>query len=229
MTTDQGARWVNITGDLPFPPPPSESIPFFQPRIGSLEIAGDALFASIELNFFLRPKSAAAESRPESGLSAEQAEELASEPPRFGVFRTTNNGMNWVAVNNGLQPVYIQQPIINVRRVVASVTGLYALADFQLYFSNDLGAKWELISNNLPGAFSGLIFGGGDIRSFVIARDNIYLALPIFGLYLSRNNGADWLPINIGLLETSLLGLEISGSKLFAATATGKLYVRSAM
>ena len=70
---------------------------------------------------------------------------------------------------------------------------------------------------------------GGEIRSFVIIRDNIYLALPFDGLYLSRNNGIDWLPINIGLLESSLRGFEISGSKLFAATTSGKLYVRSAM
>src|SRR5262249_52009585 len=139
-------------------------------------------------------------------------------------------GMNWVAVNNGLQPVFVLQPIVNVRRVVASGTGLYALSDFQLYFSNDLGAKWAPISDNLPGGFSGqIIAAGGDIRSFVIVRDNIFLAHPFFGLYLSRNNGADWLPINIGLLDSSLLGLEISGSKLFAATATGKLYVRSTM
>jgi hypothetical protein len=120
-------------------------------------------------------------------------------------------------------------------QVVASGTRLYALADFQLFFSNDQGAKWTPISNNLPGIFSGGIFAGGifgapSIRSFVIARDNnLYLALPLFGLYLSRNNGGDWLPINIGLPEPYLLGLEISGSKLFAATATGKLYVRSAM
>jgi len=46
--------------------------------------------------------------------------------------------------------------------------------------------------------------------SFLIVRDdNLYLSLPILGLYLSRNNGVDWLPINIGLLETSLRGLEI--------------------
>jgi hypothetical protein len=65
--------------------------------------------------------------------------------------------------------------------------------------------------------------------SFVIVRNNIYLAFPFSGLYLSRNNGVDWLPINIGLLESSLGGLEISGLKLFAATATGKLFVRSAI
>jgi len=117
-----------------------------------------------------------------------------------------------------------------VRRVVASGTGLYALSDFQLYFSNDLGANWTPISNDLPGAIFGQIIAvGGDIRPFVIVRENIYLAHPFLGLYLSRNNGLEWLPINIGLLESSLRGFEISGSKLFAATATGKLYVRSAM
>src|SRR5262249_39159581 len=131
MTADQGAHWVNMTGDLPFPPAPIESIPFFQPRVGSLEIAGDALFASIGLNLFFGLGAAAAASQPQTTLTAEQAGELASEPPRFGVFRTTNNGMNWVAVNNGLQPVFVLQPIVNVRRVVASGTGLYALSDFQ--------------------------------------------------------------------------------------------------
>ncbi len=228
VTTDQGARWVNITGDLPFIPAPSLPFPF-SPKIGSLEIAGDALFATIDINLFLRSGPDSAESQPQTKLSAEQAEELASEPPRFGVFRTTNNGMNWVAVNNGLQPVFGLLPLLGVRRVIARGTSLYALSGFQLFFSNDLGAKWTPINNDLPGAISGLIFGGGDLRSFVIVRDNIYLALPFSGLYLSRNNGIDWLPINIGLLDSSLLGLEISGSKLFAVTTTGKLYVRSAM
>ncbi|HKQ74399.1 MAG TPA: Ig-like domain-containing protein [Blastocatellia bacterium] len=233
VTTDQGARWVNITGDLPFlPPPPNSGIVIFPPRIGSLEIVGDALFASIETDIFIRPVIGASESQPQTGLSAEQAEELASEPPRFGVFRTTNNGMNWVAVNNGLQPVLGLGPILNVRRVIASGTRLYALSEFQLFVSSDMGAKWTPISNNLPGVFSGQVIITGEIpafRSFVIVRDQIYLAIPISGLFLSRTNGADWLPINIGLFETSLRGLEISGSKLFAATAGGKLYVRSAM
>jgi photosystem II stability/assembly factor-like uncharacterized protein len=239
VTTDQGARWVNITGDLPLLPAPLDSPIFiFQPRIGSLEIVGDALFASIEASLFLRSGTGDSESQSQTGLSAEQAEELASEPPRFGVFRTTNNGMNWVAVNNGLQPAPGLGPILNVRRVVASGMRLYALSEFQLFVSSDMGAKWTPISNNLPGVFFGNnlpgVFAGGilitgEIRSFVIVRDQIYLALPLSGLYLSRNNGADWLPINIGLPDPALRGLEISGLKLFAATATGKLYIRSTM
>src|SRR5262249_3665719 len=94
MTADQGAHWVKMTENLPFPPAPIESIPFFQPRVGSLEIAGDALFASIGLNLFFGLGAGAAASQPQTTLTAEQAGELASEPPRFGVFRTTNNGMN---------------------------------------------------------------------------------------------------------------------------------------
>jgi hypothetical protein len=64
----------------------------------------------------------------------------------------------------------------------------------------------------------------------LIARDpNLYLSIPCLSLYVSRNNGADWSPINIGLSEDTLRGFAISGSKPFAATESGKLYVRTAM
>src|SRR5262249_48064334 len=68
-TTDQGARWVNITGDLPFQPAPSEPIPFLQPRIVSLETAGNALFASIGLNLFFGLGPGAVESQSQSWMS----------------------------------------------------------------------------------------------------------------------------------------------------------------
>lgn len=54
ITTDQGAHWTNITGDLPYTPAAGGPTPFNQPRISSLAVAGDALFASIPYNrFFL--------------------------------------------------------------------------------------------------------------------------------------------------------------------------------
>jgi hypothetical protein len=62
-----------------------------------------------------------------------------------------------------------------------------------------------------------------------ISPDNLYLSLPLLGLYLSRNNGADWLPINIGLPEGFLTSAAINNSKIFAVTLSGKLYVRTAM
>ena len=227
-TTDQGAHWTNITGDLPFPPP-NDAVFIYPPRISSIEIAGNALFVAIRLELFFRLGPFGVwESQPPSEALAELAAGMAAEPPRYGVFRTTNNGANWVPVNNGLRnpinPIYA----ISVERVVANGSRLYALTSAGLFFSNNQGASWTSISSDLTNSlFDSPPFFRKEI--FTLSGDNLYLSLPLFGLYLSRNNGADWLPINIGLPEGYLIGATISNSKIFAVTLSGKLYVRTAM
>lgn len=226
-TTDQGAHWTNITGDLPFPPP-DDAVFIYPPRISSIEIAGEALFVAIGLELFLRSGQFAEELQPPSEAMAELAAGMAAEPPRFGAFRTTNNGANWVAVNNGLRDPVNPQFAINVQHVVANGSRLYALTSAGLFFSNNQGASWSLISLDLINSlFDSPPFLRTEI--FTLNGDNLYLSLPTFGLYLSRNNGADWLPINIGLPEAFLTGAAISDSKIFAITASGKLFVRTAM
>lgn len=228
-STDQGAHWTNSTGDLPFPQP--EDVPFiYLPRISSIEVAGDALFVAVGLDLFLRSGQFGVETQPPPEALAELAEGMAAEPPRFGVFRTTNNGANWVAVNNGLRnpvnPIYA----ISVERVVASGSRLYALTSAGLFFSNNQGASWTSISQNLiDSLFDSAPFLRMRTEIFTLNGDNLYLSLPLFGLYLSRNNGADWLPINTGLPEGFLTSGAISNSKIFAATLSGKLYARTAI
>ena len=224
VTTDQGAHWTNITGDLPYSPAAGGPPPFNHPRISSLAVAGDALFASIPYNRFFFAATPGAEATALTELTAE----MALEQPRYGVFRTTNNGMNWVAVNNGLRDSRNPQFGVIVWRVVESGTRLYAQTSAGLYFSNNQGANWTPISDSLRDSLTDIVLSGF-ANLFAIDRDNLYLAAPNYGLFLSRNNGAEWLPISIGLTEGRLNSVAISNSKLFASAGNGKLFVRPAM
>ncbi|MGH9833143.1 MAG: Ig-like domain-containing protein, partial [Blastocatellia bacterium] len=219
-STNQGAQWTNITGDLPYTPP-SGPIHFSQARISSLAVAGDALFASVQY----LPRFFSAAPVAELQSPGEPAAELALEPPRFGVFRTTNNGMNWVAVNNGLRDPLSRQTVVIVHQVKASGARLYAMTSAGLFFSNNQGASWTSINSNLTETIGSFIGFSG---LFAVDRDNLYLSLSSYGLYLSRNNGAEWLPINLGLTEGYLGSFAVSGSKLFASAGAGKLFVRPA-
>jgi len=169
-----------------------------------------------------------------------------------GVYRSSNGGTNWIAVNNGL-------PAIRVYAVVFS--GEYLLAGTLLggagiFRTTNNGANWTASNNGLTNlnvttiaVFGNYLFAGtlsGNFRStnngdswttigstgsaaydFVMSGSNLFAGTYGSGVYRSTNNGTSWTAVNNGLPNLSLYTLLASEGNLYAGleyTGVGSFY-----
>ena len=78
--------------------------------------------------------------------------------------------------------------------------------------TNPLQAQW--IQTNCP--------YGSSVSCFTVSGTNIFAGINNGGgVFLSTNNGTSWTNVNNGLTDTSVRALAISGTNLFAGTASG--------
>jgi photosystem II stability/assembly factor-like uncharacterized protein len=126
-----------------------------------------------------------------------------------GMYRSTDNGSNWSASNNGL---YCQLTAITI-----SGNNIYAGTNVcGVFLSSDNGNNWAPISNGLSG--EGLF-----IKSLAISGSNIYAGTYGGGIYLSTDNGSSWTAMNNGLTGEGLKinSIAISEGSLFVGTMNG--------
>ena len=123
-----------------------------------------------------------------------------------GIFRSTDFGASWTAVNTGLTGTNF--------RAIESVGGtLFAGGQIGtgVFRSTNLGATWTLLRGGLP---------SGSYRGF--ATDGRVIVAGSFsdGVFYSVNYGASWTAINTGLTDLSIFDLTIHQGTLLAATNT---------
>ncbi|NWF88478.1 MAG: T9SS type A sorting domain-containing protein [Ignavibacteriaceae bacterium] len=125
-----------------------------------------------------------------------------------GIFRSTDDGISWESVNNGLP--------MNIVLTLDNNSGrLFGSTFSDIVTSTDNGGSWSPYYNGLgPGYVS---------NNFLFEGDIVYAAG--FGVYYSSDNGANWTNQNNGLPSNlTVRSITRKGSKLFAATFTGVYY-----
>jgi hypothetical protein len=126
-----------------------------------------------------------------------------------GVYLSTNYGVNWTAVNNGLTSLYVRALIINETKLFAGTVG------GGVFLSTDDGANWNPVNTGLTNL---------DILSFTVSGDNLFAGTWQGGVFLSTNNGDNWVTVNEGLMESMMdassvvQSLAIIDSDLYAGT-----------
>ncbi|MEX1140635.1 MAG: T9SS type A sorting domain-containing protein [Bacteroidota bacterium] len=122
------------------------------------------------------------------------------------IFRSTNNGSTWTAVNSGL-------PGSNVRSFAVIPAG----GDAPNIFAGSSGVS--LSTNNGENWISA---GLADTGVFCMAvRNTDLIAGTNAGIYRSTNNGSHWTPINSGLTNLLVRALLVNGTDFFAGTEGG--------
>ena len=108
-----------------------------------------------------------------------------------GIFRSTDNGNNWIPVNTGLYNEPGRRPL-EVTAIAEKGNKIYAGTKEALYFSTDIGNTWQYVSTiRVPGSISGI----------VILDDHIYVSTLLKGVWQSKD-GKSWTQINDGLGTT---------------------------
>lgn len=161
-----------------------------------------------------------------------------------GVCRSSNGGQNWVAVNNGITNLYVEDIALSGNTLVAATDG-------GIFISTNNGNTWTASNSGLTNTlinvlvvngnkvFAGTDGGGvfvssnngqswmptGSITPYVyaLAADgtNVFAGGYLSGMYVSSNDGQTWAQIRSGLTNTTVEGLAVKDSKLYAATLGG--------
>lgn len=144
-----------------------------------------------------------------------------------GVFLSTNNGISWTAVNNGL-PTWA-----DVKCIIANGTNIFAGLvnnNFGMYRSTDNGANWTAVNNGIPSnrQVVAMAVSGSNIFAATVYSSGAYSG----GVYRSTDNGANWTAVNNGLPQSSnpnddvygYTALTVSGNNIFLGSSVNGIY-----
>jgi len=122
----------------------------------------------------------------------------------FGVYVTTNNGINWV------------QTSLNDRDVHSlAVNGIYTFAGTGVngvFKSINNGTNWTQTPLN-----------NQSIRSIAVNGNNIFAGVIDLGVYLTTNNGISWTQTSLN--NRSVVALAVNGNNIYAGTLNYGVYL----
>ncbi len=118
--------------------------------------------------------------------------------PYTGIYRSTNYGESWAAVDSGL------------RRTIVSVfavkdTNIFAGTSRGVFLSTNEGSTWAQMNTGLTDT---------NINALVVKGPTLFAGTSN-GIFISTNNGASWTAASTGVTSTSISALGVFGSNLF--------------
>lgn len=130
----------------------------------------------------------------------------------YGVYKSTNGGRSWAAVNNGLTVTDVMSLVINP----VSTTILYAGTADGVFKTTNGGSSWTAMGLN-----------GLRVEALVIDPidpDSVYAGTS-GGVYKSGDGGTLWYSVNWGLPgEVTGLAIDPQGDRIYAAVPNGGVY-----
>lgn len=132
-----------------------------------------------------------------------------------GVFLTSDNGLVWTNINNGLSNTEIQA--LAVTNAGATVfAGTYGGG---VFLSTDAGANWDTVNSGLPPG------PGLQVAALAIKGTKVFAGTNA-GVFVSSNNGGLWTAVNTGLGTTlDVLCLAVSGTDILVGTGLGGIFL----
>jgi hypothetical protein len=122
----------------------------------------------------------------------------------LGVFRSTNNGVSWIAANTGLATTWV-----SAIRTIGDT--LIACTDSGVFISMNKGKLWTNINYRIPNL----------IIKDLIVSDHTFLASTDYGVFRSEDNGISWIESNSGLVNSGVMDLAVNGATIFATAGNG--------
>jgi len=127
-----------------------------------------------------------------------------------GIYLSTNNGLSWLQVNNGLPSNNHNQN--NYNEIAVNDTDIfmsYLSSSAAMYFSNNNGSNWSAIDNGLPAA---------QIMAITVKGNDVFAGTSN-GMYKSSNNGGFWSAIDTGLpAKTVIYAMAVTDSAIYVAS-----------
>lgn len=172
--------------------------------------------------------------------------DIVAGPYDYGVYRSTDNGLNWTADNAGLTNHFVNAFAVSLSNIYAGTNG----GGVFLYNSTDSAGSWSEVNagltaltifslvsdgtNIFAGTFQGGVFFSANdgtnwtgvntglpnntsVYSIAINGTDIFVGTELYGVYYSSNNGANWTAVNNGIpANSTIYSLSISGTNIYA-------------
>ena len=132
--------------------------------------------------------------------------------PNDGVFRSTDDGTNWIEVDSGLTNH-------TVKSLAISDENLFAGTSTGVFLSTNYGTSWEALNSGL---------GAGGVTSLAVSESKIFSVTNTgrwlgdgftnTGVFLLDYDHRYWKRIDTGLTEVDVTSLVVKGTNLFAGT-----------
>ena len=126
-----------------------------------------------------------------------------------GLFYSTNYGVNWSKLNNGIPfNAQIYSMIIDGLEIYAASQGS------GVFYSTNYGTNWTPVNNGLT-----------NLNVYALAkRESYLLAGTGGGMFISTDKGSNWAEINNGLTDLNIRSIAIKGDTIFAGAIMGIFY-----
>ena len=122
----------------------------------------------------------------------------------YGIFRSTNNGVNWTPTDTAR--MYVSALAVNG-------DDLFVDTYYGVSLSTDEGASWMAIDSGLRGVI---------ITSLAVSGGNVFAGTDGNGVFVTTNNGTSWNPTgDTGLTNATVNTLLVDSGKLYAGTYGG--------
>jgi ligand-binding sensor domain-containing protein len=223
-STDNGAHWTAVDSGL------ADKV------VRAFALSGNNLFAGTEGGIFVSSNNGLSWMVADSSLLNTHVRAFVGSDTNLfagtsgkGVFRSTDSGMTWTAVNNGLTSLSVFALGAGPDYGAAGSTNLYA-ASWGVFLSTNNGGSWAQIGHGLPTPFAvslavipdPLHMSSGSLCAGVL-DDGPFAS---GGLFLTTNSGASWTGVNTGLTTTNIRTLAVSPDGagrmyLYAGTSDG--------
>ncbi len=126
-----------------------------------------------------------------------------------GVFRSANNGINWIPKSTGLSSLLSHG-------IIQAQSKLFVVGPTGAFRSDNQGESWTAAG-----------MAGIDTRCITAIDSTLFVGTNGTGVYKSTNWGASWTAINTGLASTNIRAIEAKGTTLFAGGQIGTGVYRS--
>jgi hypothetical protein len=134
-----------------------------------------------------------------------------------GVFRSSNNGTSWAAVNTDMTNISIAALSVNDTNAIAGTSG-------GVFRSINNGTNWTIANAGLTNKY---------VSTFTLSGSVVFAGTSDGSVFLSTNNGTSWDPASISLTASPIVALAVRpvgggpGANIFAG-AIGAGVFRSA-
>ena len=121
-----------------------------------------------------------------------------------GVFKSTNSGTSWTAINTNLTDTHISQLVVFDDKLFAvTLTGVY--------LSDNSGTSWAADNSGLE-----------NVNCLVAVNDKLIAGTDDNGAFVSADKGITWSSYSPGMpADTRIWSLAVSSDSIFAGTSSG--------
>ena len=126
-----------------------------------------------------------------------------------GVFRSTDKGVTWAAVNTGMADTVVNCLAVKGTELFAGTIG-------GVYRSGTSGESWLAINNGLTSL---------DVQALAVSGSNLFAGTWQGGVFLTTDNGFSWNPVNTGLTVPDVLCFTVHLTDIFAGVWNGGVFL----